>query len=215
MSHKRVLRNAAFTGGNAGKQHLLRVLALALTIIWMLGPGLTFTAAQGRADRKTIVTFNTPVEIPGKALPAGTYVFRLLDDMGTRDIIQVFDKDEKQLLATLVAIPDYRQTPPDKPIINFEQRGSDTPPAIKAVYFPGDTYGLQFVYPQNRAVQLAKGTHQNVLSMPNDMKQNMATQARSANDPSVQQLEKTDVTGVDASGAPVNVVIIVGSAPQK
>jgi hypothetical protein len=181
----------------------------------MLGVGLTFKAAANPADRKTIVTFNAPVEIPGKALPAGTYVFKLLDDTGTRDIVQVFDKDEKQLLGTILAVPDYRQTPPDKPIINFEERRSDAPPAVKAIYFPGDNYGLQFVYPQNRAAQLAKRTNQNVLSMRNDMAQNMATPASSASSPNVQQLEKTGVTGVDPSGGPVAITIIVGSKPER
>jgi hypothetical protein len=215
MSLKRDLTNAAFSGGTAGKQHLLRVVALALTMISMLGIGLTSASAADIGDKKIIVTFNTPVEIPGKALPAGTYVFKLLDDTGSRDIIQVFDKDEKQVLGTIVGIPDYRQTPPDKPIVNFQQQGSDTPPAVKAIYFPGDTYGLQFVYPRDRAIQLAKNTHQNVLSMGNDMKQNMATQTSAANSPSVQQLEKADVTGVNASGEPVDIVIIVGSKPAK
>lgn len=47
------------------------------------------------------------------------------------------------------------------------------------------------------------------------MTQNMAAPASSANAPSVQHLEKTDVTGVDPSGNPVAVVIIVGSKPEK
>jgi len=37
-----------------------------------------------------VVTFSGPVEIPGKALPAGTYVFKLLDSQGNRNIVQVF-----------------------------------------------------------------------------------------------------------------------------
>ncbi len=215
MSLKAFSNKLGVTGSSSEKQHSLRILALAAIVLVTLGVGLTFRAAASPADRKTIVTFNTPVEIPGKALPAGTYVFKLLDDTGTRDIVQVFDKDEKQLLATILAIPDYRDTPPDKPIVNFEERRSDAPPAVKALYFPGDTYGLQFVYPQDRAVQLAKRTNQNMLSMRNDMTQNMATQARSANDASIQQLEKTDVNGVDSTGDPVSVVIIVGSKPEK
>jgi hypothetical protein len=208
-------QKAAFTLSGPRQRHSLRVVALAATISVTLGLGLTFRAAADIGDRKVIVTFSAPVEIPGKALPAGTYVFKLLDDTGTRDIVQVFDKDEKQLLGTILAVPDYRQTPPDKPIVNFEERRSDAPPAVKALYFPGDNYGLQFVYPQNRAVQLAKRTNQNVLSMSNDMAQNMATPASSASAASVQQLEKTDVTGVDSSGGPVAIMIIVGSKPEK
>jgi hypothetical protein len=215
MSLKRFSTNDAFTGGGPGTQYLSRVLALALTTVSLLGVGLTFKATASFVDKKTIVTFSAPVEIPGKALPAGTYVFKVLDNTGVRDIVQVFDKDERQLLTTLLAIPDYRETPPDKPIINFEERRSDAPPAVKALYFPGDTYGLEFVYPHDRAVQLAKRTQQNVLSMPNDMTQDMASPGSSANAASVQQLEKTDVTGVDPSGDPVEIVIIVGSKPEK
>jgi hypothetical protein len=83
------------------------------------------------------------------------------------------------------------------------------------VYFPGDTYGLEFVYPQDRATQLAKRTNQNVLSMSNDMKQNMAAPGKTADASNVQQLEKTNVTGVDPSGSPVELVIIVGSKAAK
>lgn len=206
--------NPARTGRNTAAQGSLHTL-VAVIGISMLTMALTFNTAAFQPQKKVIATFNTPVELPGKALPAGTYVFKVLDNMGSRDIVQVFDKDEKQLLATVLAIPDYRDTPPDKPILNFEERSSDTPPALKAVYFPGDTYGLQFVYPHDRAVQIAKRTGQNVLSMRNEMTSNMAAPANSANAPSVQQLGKTDVAGVNPSGGPVEVVIIVGSKPEK
>ncbi len=215
MSLERFSKKAALTASNTERQPSLRTLTVALTIIFSLGLALTFKAAAIPADRKVIVTFNTPVELPGKALPAGTYVFKLLDDIGSRDIVQVFDKDEKQLLATLVGIPDYRDTPTAKATINFEERASDSQRAVKAIYFPGDTYGLEFVYPHDRAVQLAKRTGQSVLSIRTDMQQNMAAQASSANSPSVQELEKTDVTGVDPSGGAVEVVIVVGSKPER
>src|SRR4051794_25535447 len=215
MSFRGFSKNNAHAGGDTRGEHSLRRLVVALVIISLSGLGMRFRAAADPAERKVIATFNTPVEIPGKALPAGTYVFKVLDDTGTRDIVQVFDKDEKQLLATLVGIPNYRENPPDKPIVNFEERRSDAPPAIKAVYFPGDTYGLEFVYPQDRATQLAKRTNQNVLSMSNDMKQNMAANGKTADASNVQQLEKTNVTGVDPSGSPVELVIIVGSKPAK
>jgi hypothetical protein len=87
-----------------------------------LGVGLTPKAAADERDKKTIVTFSAPVEVPGKALPAGTYVFKLLDSTSNRNIVQIFDKDEKQLLATILAIPDYRLKPTDKPVIRFEER---------------------------------------------------------------------------------------------
>jgi hypothetical protein len=172
-------------------------------------------AVADESDHKTIVTFSGPVEIPGKALPAGTYVFKLLDSTGSRDIVQIFDKDEKKLIATLLAIPDYRMKPSDKPIITFEERPAGTPEAIKAWYYPGDTYGEQFVYPHKRAVELAKNTNQNVLSMRDDMTKNMATSSTSANASDIKAMQNTDVAGVSPTGAPVNLVIIVATKPQQ
>lgn len=169
-------------------------------------------AAASEWDKKTIVTFNTPVEIPGgKVLPAGTYVFKRLDSLADHNIVQIFDKDEKQLLATVLAIPNYRLQPADKPVIQFEERPSDSPPALEAWFYPGDNYGLQFVYTQDRATQLAKRTHQNVLSMRNDMGQNVTAPADSSKASSVQALENTKVTAMNPSGQQVGMDQAVSS----
>jgi len=78
-------------------------------------------------NKKTIVTTNAPIEVPGKVLPPGTYVFKLLDSTANRNIVQIFDKDEKQLYATILAIPNYRQEPSDKPLIQLDERPSNSP----------------------------------------------------------------------------------------
>jgi hypothetical protein len=142
-------------------------------------------------------------------------VFKLLDSTSNRNIVQIFDKDEKQLLATILAIPDYRLRPSDKPVIRFEERASGAPEAIKAFFYPGDDYGLQFVYPHDKAVQLAKRTKQNVLSMPNDMAQNNTAPATSASDSSVQAMKNTEVTGVNPAGEPIDMVVVILAAPEK
>ncbi len=160
------------------------------------------------------MTFSAPVEIPGKVLPAGTYVFKLLDSTANRNIVQIFDKDETKLYATILAIPDYRMTPSDKPIIQFEERASGAPPALKAWFYPGDTFGEQFVYPHERAVQLAKRTNQHVLSMNDEMTKHITAPVTSANHPSARQLQQADVTGVSPSGESVPPVKIVGTRPQ-
>jgi hypothetical protein len=43
---------------------------------------------------------------------AGTYVFKLSDSQSNRNIVQIFDKDEKQLLATILAIRIIGCSPP-------------------------------------------------------------------------------------------------------
>jgi hypothetical protein len=187
-------------------------MAVATLCVAMLGIGLAVRADEH--DKKTVVTFNAPVEIPGKALPAGTYVFKLLDSTGNRNIVQIFDKDEQHLIGTILAIPDYRMQPSDKPIIQFEERPAGSPMAIKAWFYPGDNYGQMFVYPHKRAVELAKANNQNVLSMSDSMAKNMATQSTSTSDQSVQQLQHTEVSGVNPTGDPVALVVIIAEKPD-
>jgi hypothetical protein len=181
----------------------------------ILGAGFLQIAKSDESDKKTIVTISAPVEIPGRVLTPGTYVFKLLDSAGSRDVVQVFDKDEKHLISTVLAVPDYSLQPPDKPLIQFEERASDSPEAIKAWFYPGDQYGLQFVYPHTRAVELARQTKQSVLSMRDDMTQNMKTQSTSASDQTVQSLEKTEVTGVNPSGERVELDGVILSKPRQ
>jgi LPXTG-motif cell wall-anchored protein len=137
-------------------------------------------------DKKTVITFSGPVEIPGQVLPAGTYVFKLANSDSDRHIVQVFDKDQKHLYGTILAIPDYRMQPTGKTVIRFEERTTGSPEAVKAWFYPGDLYGQEFVYPKARATEIAMETNQNVLST-------------TSNESSEQAMENAPVTAVSPS----------------
>lgn len=137
------------------------ILAIACLLTALIAPKV-------RADewnKMTKLTFNEPVQIPGAALPAGTYVFKLADSEGDRTIVQIFSEDETRLIATVLAIPDYRLQTPDKTIVSFDERPTGQPEALKAWFYPGDNYGVEFVYPRKRATELAQVNRQPVLSM--------------------------------------------------
>src|SRR5437870_4433338 len=79
--------------------------ALALSFVSLAA------VATVRADdenRRTKLTFSQPVEIPGKVLPAGTYIFTLVDQAADRHVVQVFSADGKTALAMFLTIPNYR-----------------------------------------------------------------------------------------------------------
>jgi hypothetical protein len=173
------------------------------------------SASASEWNKKTIVTFSAPVEIPGKALPAGTYVFKLLDATANRNIVQVYDKNQQHLIATVLAVPDYRRQPTGKPLVEFEERPTGTPEAIEAWFYPGDNYGQMFVYPHARAMELARRTHQNVLSMRDEMETNTHTSATSASDSGIRQLQQTDVTAVSPTGQEVGVDSVVSQRPVR
>ena len=148
---------------------------------------------QARADewnQETVFTFSGPVEIPGRVLAAGTYVFKLADSMSDRNIVEVFNKDENHLYGIFLAIPDYRLRPSGRPIITFEERADNAPEAVKAWFYPGDNYGHEFVYPKVKAMELAKANNQPVPSMPNGLAANTTTPAKNMNEPHVMAMKQ-------------------------
>src|SRR3984893_2261027 len=120
-------------------------------------------------DKKTILTFSEPFEVPGvdaQILPAGTYVFKILDSLSDRNIVQIFSPYETHVYTTILAIANYRLKATDKTVLTFKERGAGQPEAIKAWFYPGQTWGQEFVYGKKRAVELAKIVNEPVLAMP-------------------------------------------------
>lgn len=127
--------------------HRLKFAALVLLV-----GGAAWLAPTARADewdKQTVLTFNEPVQIPGQVLQAGTYVLRLADTQADRNVVQVFTQDQQHLLATMNAVPDYRLEPTDHTVVTFEERPSGSPEALHAWFYPGETTGLEFVYPKS------------------------------------------------------------------
>ena len=131
------------------------IVGLALSLL----AGMFFNCA--RADqwsKRTTFTFNQPIEVPGRVLPAGTYVFKLFDSSTYRYIVQIWNEDETQLITTILAIPNYRLKPTGETVIKFRERQGDAPEALRAWIYPGDNFGQEFVYPKARAIQLAEAS---------------------------------------------------------
>ena len=133
------------------------VLWVGLTLCLLGLISVTGVDAQTRND-KTVLTFSQPVEIPGHVLPAGTYTFKLLDSMSDRHIVQVFNADGSEIIATIMAISNHRLTATDDPVIRFTEVPMGSPEAIRAWFYPGDRVGQEFVYSKRRAAQLAKAS---------------------------------------------------------
>ena len=120
------------------------VLALAIVVL------ASRSARADEFDRLTIVTFGSPVAVPGAVLPAGTYQFKLADPNGDRNVVEIRSEDGSKVYAALLTIPEQRLTATDKPVVTFEEGAAGSPEAIRAFFYPGETTGMEFVYPTNR-----------------------------------------------------------------
>src|SRR5580700_2436858 len=144
----------------------------AVFALTLLGATLAPGAHADEWNKKTIMTFSQPVEIPGQILPAGTYTFVLADSPADRHIVQIFNADGSQIIATVLAINNYRLKPSGDSVVKFAERSGDNPEALKAWFYPGDNFGQEFVYPKQRAIELAVIVKEPVpaLSADSDMK---------------------------------------------
>ena len=135
------------------------LVVLALTLVGAI------SAVSVQADdwnKKTVMTFSQPVEIPGQILPAGTYTIKLVDIASERHVVQFLDADGIKVIATVLAINNWRLQPTGETVVKFAERAGDSPEAVKAWFYPGDNFGQEFVYPKKRAIELAIATKEPV-----------------------------------------------------
>ena len=89
------------------------------------------------------------MQVPGRVLEPGSYVFKLLDSDAQRTIVEIYTADHMQLLTMVMAISAYRLDPPDKTIITFSERPGGAPEALHHWFYPGETNGIEFIYPKS------------------------------------------------------------------
>ena len=134
-------------------------------------------------NKETKVTFSQPIEIPGGiVLPAGTYIFKLMDSSSNRHIVQIFNLDRSHIYATILAIPNWRLRTTDKTVMTFGESVVGVPQTLRAWFYPGANSGEEFVYPKRRAMELAKATNLPIFAMPAELEAAITKPAKSVND---------------------------------
>lgn len=137
------------------KLHSLFVGTFAVAGLGLLGTSFVPRAHADAWDKMTIVTVNEPIIAGNKVLDPGTYVWKLLDSQSNRHIVQIFDKDQRHLEETILAIPNYRLAPTGKTQFSFWETPAGVPKAVRAWFYPGDNFGQEFAYPRKLVAQLA------------------------------------------------------------
>jgi hypothetical protein len=186
----------------------------------LLGAVFSPSAKADEWDKKTTINFSGPVEIPGahiqgwRVLPAGTYVFRVLRSAANRHIVQIFNQEESKIYATILAIPNYRLQPTDKTAVTFRERPAGEPPALRAWFYPGKSFGEEFVYGRTQAIELAKATNTVVLSTSSELPEETAEETSTVSEPEVAQLIEAPVAATQPTGEEVEMAMAVTAPPS-
>jgi hypothetical protein len=116
--------------------------AALLAVLATSGASAMFNPA-----RTTYFTFNRTVQMPGVALPAGTYIFEVVNPDGRSDIVRVMSRDRSQVLLMRFTRPIYRQANRTlEATISFGEAPAGTPPPVTAWYPESETRGREFLY---------------------------------------------------------------------
>ena len=132
----------------------IRFKALWLSASLALMGSMIAPAIADEWNKETKIEFSEPVQVPGKVLEPGRYIFKLADSDSDRNIVEIFSMDAngaQNLVTTVLAIPTYRTATPDDASVQFEERGSGSPEAIQKWFYPGDKSGWEFVYPKGQS----------------------------------------------------------------
>jgi len=158
--------------------------ALAVLCALMPGPvrGETF-------DKTTVFTFSRPISVPGVTLPAGDYMFRIVDTTTGRKVIQVLSGDGKTPYAMLHSIPDVKLEASAEPDVQFMETAKDQPYAVKAWWYPNERIGYEFIYPKQQAREVAEATNEPVLTTK--------TETTAVEETKVEELARVEPTGVE------------------
>jgi hypothetical protein len=199
----------------------MKLFKAATTVCCMALMGAVYPGSAKADDwnRKTVITFSGPVEIPGVhlagwgVLPAGTYVFKIHNSQSDRHIVQIFSKDEKTVYATILAIPNYRLKATDKTVVTFRERPAGQPEALRAWFYPGRNWGEEFVYPKAKAMELAKETNTPVLYTAVEIPLEVAEPAKLEEE--VVELQKAPVMAIKPTGEEVQLAEVVTPPPAE
>jgi len=191
-------------------------IKVVATIFCLSLAALAFSASVNADawNKKTILTFSQPVEVPGDVvLPAGAYVFKLLDSASNRHIVQIFNEDQNHIYATVLAIPNYRLRVTGKTVITFTERAAGEPPAIKAWFYPGDNFGQEFVYSKRRADDFAKITTSPTPAAPSKQESEITQPAKVLPEEPEVALKQSQSTAVNPEGKEVEMAQAVEQPP--
>jgi len=131
-------------------KNYLKTLAF-VAVVSMAGIGI---AAADQWDKKTIITTDEVMQLPNMMLQPGTYVIKLAESSSNRHIVQFYDKDEKHLITTVLAIPNQRLRLTGKSVFAFWEVPAGQPKALRAWFYPGDNFGQEFAYRRQEATTI-------------------------------------------------------------
>jgi hypothetical protein len=142
----------------------IKKLYIAIGLIIAFAVFFELAAHADESDEATIVTFSEPIQIPGQVLPAGTYVFKLVNSNSDRNTVQIVNADRTVVYATLQTVATERQKPVGYTVVTVAEQGTGQPEALVKWFYPGNDTGHEFVYEGQKEKELARDSQRTIVA---------------------------------------------------
>ena len=129
------------------------------------------TARADENDQATKLTFDQPVQIPGRVLSTGTYWFMLTNTQFSRKIVRIYNSDRSTLIATVLTIDTQSSTIPGQTTVTFAEREPMQPQTLVSWFYPGESTGHQFIYSNKEEQELAQVKHYTIMAKAENIRQ--------------------------------------------
>jgi hypothetical protein len=126
--------------------YTIKACVLGGVLLGLTGAVSTGASAQG-ADGLMYITFSRNVALPGTELPAGTYIFEVINQESSSKVVHVASRDRRKhyLLAMTLPVERPANLAPGQ-VITFGEASPGAAPPIKAWFPDGARVGQQFNY---------------------------------------------------------------------
>jgi hypothetical protein len=131
--------------------------ASIVLVFGLLGALLVPVAkADGLDDLHMIVTVNNAVEIPGRVLAPGTYMWRFTDLEHQHLQVLALDGNNVKPVGIFRMLPVSRADVPNDVQFDFAKTDAGSPQRISGFFYPGLTKGYEFQYAGSTAAFTAE-----------------------------------------------------------
>jgi hypothetical protein len=128
------------------------MLVSAFALAWCLGIS---TASADEWNRRTVLTINQSMVVPGATLTPGTYTFLLTNPETSRDVVTIMRDDGSVVTSAHIKrmprLSDNRDL-----ALAVVLNESSSMPVMKGWFYPGLASGFEFVYPHQEERTIAR-----------------------------------------------------------
>lgn len=138
----------------------LNKIGLLVSALVLAGSGLMAGVARADAPAKsTAISIETPTQVPGSVLPAGTYMFKNSGSRSGWNVVQIYNHDGSALVTTVLAYPNPKVAANGQTVIIYPANGAGTIPTMEGVVLAGESTVEQLAYPRGTADQIGAANH--------------------------------------------------------